>query len=715
METTINWLRQYCKVDADADTIANLLTMSGSEVEEQEDVAATNDTALKLEITSNRTDCYGVIGLARELSALTGKPLTPPEVKLKAGKTKVSDLTSVTIDCEDLCPYYTATVIRGVKVGPSPKWLLDLLTTLAAVKNIRPVNNVVDLTNYVMLEMAQPLHAFDYNKLAGNQIVVRRATKGESMRAINDTLYMFNEVPPAGKRDAATNHDNWYWSDDICAICDAERPQCLGGVMGGLETEITDGTTDVLLESAYFMPMNNRATSRGLGLHSDSSYRFSRGVDPAGVKAAQLRCAQLIAEICGGEIADGVIEAGSIEELGPSEQTVNLQLRAIRRVLGIDVPHERVVEIMRGLGLTVKAGKGKSENINVVVPSARRDLVREIDLIEEVARIHGLDKIPTETVLRVHSAPPKPIERVTDRLADVLVGAGYCQTVTDSFVPEADLWRASPWSEAGGEMVVTNPIVKGQGLLRPAMIQSLLQIRRTNQDRGQVTGIRLFEQAHVYAANAKSKKKNAAPAAEKYSLAFVCDGKNAFAEIKGVIELLAERLQIDILTGPTDYALFEPGHGAEVHARNADGTPGTRLGVFGDIAKSTLDQYELQVACAAAELDVDALVALADFDRRYRDLPRYPGMTRELAIVLPLGALWQDIAATIRARGTDLLTGVEFIGEYRGKQIAKDRKQYNLAMQFQHRERSLTADEINALADTILAEICKAHDAELRQ
>ncbi|MGE0433552.1 MAG: phenylalanine--tRNA ligase subunit beta, partial [Planctomycetota bacterium] len=544
------------------------------------------------------------------------------------------------------------------------------------------------------------------------RIVVRRARKGEQLHAINDTTYTFNEVP--AQRDKAVNYDNWYWSDDICAICDAERPQCLGGVMGGMDTEITSTTTDVLLESAYFMPLNNRATARGLGLHSDSSYRFSRGVDPAGVKAAQLRCAQLIIEHCGGEIADGIIEAGSLADLDAGDHKVKLELRAIRRVLGIDVPHDRVVGIMQGLGLTVKPGKGKSDNIEVVVPSARRDLTREIDLIEEVARIHGLDKIPTETVLRVSTAPPKRIERVTDRLADVLVGAGYHQTVTDSFVPETDLWRNSPWP-SGGPMVVTNPVVKGQGLLRPAMVQSLLQIRRTNQDRGQVQGIRLFEQARVYASHVKApKKKNAPPALERHVLAMCCDGKQAFSEIKGLIEVLGERLQIGILTAPTDYALFERGHAAEVHVRNADGTPGPRLGVFGDVASSVLAQYELQVPCAAAELDVDALELLADFDRRYRDLPRYPGMTRELAIVLPGDVLWQDVDATIRAEAGALLVGVEYLGEYRGKQIPKDRKQYNLSMQFQHRERSLTAEEINPLCDAIVQTLCKTFDGELR-
>ena len=336
------------------------------------DARGGTDTVFDIEVTPNRPDWLSVIGIAREISALTGNPVKRPHVVVHESGENIGKLTSVTIEAPDLCPRYTARVIRGVKIGPSPAWLKQLLEKVG----LRPVNNVVDVTNYVLLECGHPLHAFDYNRLAEHRIVVRRAAKGEKLLAIDDSAHEL--------------------SNDMLVIADANRAVALAGIMGGKESEIHDGTTDVLLESAWFLPANVRKTSKQCGLSSDSSYRFERGADIDGVIWASNRAAQLIQQLAGGQVATGIIDtlAKPIEK-----RRVRCRYAQVNRLLGIEVPSETVKKIFTGLGLSMVGSAGASPSHDFVeaeVPTFRVDLEREVDLIEEVCRIYGVERIPAK-------------------------------------------------------------------------------------------------------------------------------------------------------------------------------------------------------------------------------------------------------------------------------------------------------------------------------
>ncbi|MDZ7618519.1 MAG: phenylalanine--tRNA ligase subunit beta, partial [Patescibacteria group bacterium] len=312
-----NWLKQYVTLDMPHEELARRLMLSGLNHEETREVAG--DVAIDLEVTSNRPDCLGHLGIAREVCALFGHALQRPAAAPVEGKTPVASLVGVKIDCPDLCYRYTARVVRGVKVGPSPRWMTRRLETIG----LTPINNVVDISNYVLMECGQPLHAFDFGKLGGGQIVVRRPLPGEVIEAID--------------------HKEYRLEPDMCVIADARVPVAIGGVMGGARTEICDATTDVLVEAAEFAPMSIRNTARALNLHSDSSYRFERKVDPEGIDWASRRCCELILELCGGELAQGVVDVGAAP---PARAPIVLRFSQLKRVLGIDVPAERVRQFL---------------------------------------------------------------------------------------------------------------------------------------------------------------------------------------------------------------------------------------------------------------------------------------------------------------------------------------------------------------------------------
>ncbi|MFN6104276.1 MAG: phenylalanine--tRNA ligase subunit beta, partial [Planctomycetaceae bacterium] len=352
-----NWLKEYVRLDMPVDELGNRLMMAGLNLESIEDVEG--DIAIDLEVTSNRPDCLCHLGVARETAALFGRNWTAPDPQPASRGADIATAAKVAVEAADLCPLYTARLVRGVKIAPSPIWMQRRLKTLG----IRPINNVVDVTNYVLMECSQPLHAFDFDALHGGQIVVRRARAGEKITAIDQKVYELVA--------------------DMCVIADAQRPVAIAGVMGGFDTEIGDGTRNVLIEAADFASMTVRATARKLNLHSDSSYRFERGVDRSQIDWASRRCVQLCLETAGGELAPGVLTAG--EAHPPARAPITLRLSQIPRVLGIDISQAVVERILKVLGLQLHASS-RAGDVLFVPPSWRRDLTREIDLIEEAAR-----------------------------------------------------------------------------------------------------------------------------------------------------------------------------------------------------------------------------------------------------------------------------------------------------------------------------------------
>ena len=362
-----NWLKQYVDLDMPVEELTDRLTMAGLNLEGIEDVAG--DLGIDLEVTSNRPDCLGHIGVAREIGVLYDRTFTVPNPQPPTIAETTASVTSVDIECADLCPQYFARMIRGIKIGPSPNWMQGRLKTLGIVS----INNVVDITNYVLMECSQPLHAFDFDKLRGRRIVVRRAKPEEKITAIDQREYLLDP--------------------EMCIIADAEHPVAIGGVMGGLETEIGNGTVNVLVEAAEFAPLSIRNTARKLNLHSDSSFRFERGIDPCQLDWASRRCCELILELAGGELLDDPVITGSVPVI--ERPAIMLRLAQISRILGIDVPKTETIKILTELGL-IQSGKATDGTVAFVPPSWRRDLTREVDLIEEVARIHGYDQIPAD-------------------------------------------------------------------------------------------------------------------------------------------------------------------------------------------------------------------------------------------------------------------------------------------------------------------------------
>ena len=693
-----NWLKDYVALDGSPAEVAERLMMAGLNLESIEPRG--DDQAIDLEVTSNRPDCLGHIGIAREASVLFNKPLTIPPATVKSNGQPVEQATSVAIECLDLCPRYVARLIRGVKIGPSPKWLRDRLEAIG----ITPINNVVDVTNYCLMESGQPFHAFDFDKLRGGRIVVRRPKTGEKIQAID--------------------HNEYALAPDMCVICDAERPVAVAGVMGGAATEISSSTKNILIEVADFSSMSIRATARKLNLHSPSSYRFERGVDSSQMDWASRRCCELIQQVAGGELLEGAIWAG--EPPVAQRPAVSLRPNQFRRILGIDVPTNESHRILTALGLKPcspgpcglndsdqttnhPSHKGlgyDDEAQQYLPPSWRRDLSREADLIEEVARIHGYDKIPEDVFVPLSLSQKTLTERVLDRIRDTLTAAGFFETITLSFVSGelADLivgWDSVPTHSDGRDRVPTDLCVdhssrRQENTLRQSLIPSLLVVRRDNERHGNFNA-KLFETAGVYLA-----ARPGDPTAEPRRLSFVTGG--SFVEAKGVVETLMHRInpQSVVTVRPSDQPHFVPGRGSEVLLN------GQSLGWLGELSRDVTDKLDLRDSVIAAELDLATLEASPNLVPTFAELPRYPSISRDLNFVLDEAITWDTLSEVVRAAAGPSLDALTFGSQYRGKQIPADKKSYVLTISFRSPDRTLTSDEVDAAVKSVI-EACSAN------
>jgi len=408
MKISLDWLSNYVDIDKSPTEVAQILSDLGFPTEGIEKVAG--DTVIDIEVSSNRGDCLSHIGVARELAAATGKDLRLPQVDLPESDEDVAKFVEVAIDAPDLCSRYTARVIIGVKVGPSPDWMAKRLEAVG----VRSVNNVVDATNYAMMETGQPPHAFDYDKLAGGKISVRTASAGESLISIDET-----------KCDL---------TDDMLIIADAKKPVAIAGVMGGLESEINDSTTTILLEDAHFDPVTVRTTSRRLGISSESSFRFERYVDTEMIDWASQRTAQLITQVAGGKVAKGVADVYPAKW---QPKKVTMRVSRLNKLLGIELTKDEAVKILTGLGLEPKLKD--TDTLECTTPTWRHDVYREADLIEEVARSHGYNKIPVERKISIEVAPVDKHESVASQLRSFLNGCGFYETINVSFLAESQL------------------------------------------------------------------------------------------------------------------------------------------------------------------------------------------------------------------------------------------------------------------------------------
>jgi phenylalanyl-tRNA synthetase beta chain len=580
----------------------------------------------------------------------------------------------VKIECPTLCPRFTARVIRGVKIGASPAWLAKRLTTIGQPT----INNVVDITNYVLMENGQPLHAYDLAKLRGRQIIVREARKGEKFPAINHKTY---DLEPG-----------------MCVIADAEQPVGLGGVMGGLDSEVTPATKDLLIEAADFDPLSIRTTARKLALRSDSSYRFERGVDPEGIDWASRRCCELILEICGGEMAEGVIDVGTKPQ---SRKSIVLRVEQLKRIIGIEIPSDEVVRILAALG----CGFVKNEPAGRVIatpPSWRRDLEREIDLIEEAARIYGYDKIPEDVSVPMVPSARTDEDRVAAKVRGVLTACGYDEALTISVVDESLSAAFSPWTDAA-PLALQMPILERADRLRRSLIPSLLKARRDNEAVGNRT-IELFETAKVYLPRASQLP-------QEDLMLGLTSGRDFF-EVKGTLEAIVAALdpQATLEVRSKSFDLFTPGRGCEVLFR------GEVVGVLGEVSGPSRRKFDLRGPTVVAEVKLIPLVQGTVLVPRYVPLCAYPAIDRDLNLVVDEAVRWADVAATVRSAGGELLASFDLSGEpFRDeKKLGAGKKSFVVALMLQSRERTLTGGEADDVCKRIVDACMKNHGATLR-
>lgn len=671
MLLSFDWLKSLVPLTVSPDEFALRMMMAGFNHESTTTVGG--DVCVDLEITSNRPDCLGHIGLAREAAVLFSSELKIPAAAPKSGNAHVLNLAQVQVDSPKLCPRYTARVIRGVKVGPSPAWLQKRLTTVG----IACINNVVDITNYVLMECGQPLHAFDLAKLAGRKIIVREANPGEKFAAIN--------------------HKSYDLAAGMCVIADAERPVALAGVMGGADTEVSSSTTELLIEGADFDPLSVRIASRKLALRSDSSYRFERGVDPEGIDWASRRCCELILELCGGELADGVVDVGA----KPTDRKpVTLRFAQLLRIIGIDIPRDDVRSILKALGN--REVRSDAAIVEVVPPSWRRDLEREIDLIEEAARIYGYDKIPEDVSVPMSASARTEEDRVLSKVRSTLTACGFDEALTISVVDESLSSAFSPWTDAA-PLATQMPILERADKLRRSLVPSLLKARRDNEAVGNRT-IELFETAKVYLP-----RPGELP--QEDLMLGLTSGRDFF-EVKGTLEAIVAALnptaQLTVRT--KSFPLFTAGRGCEVLLGDQV------IGVLGEVSGPSRRQFDLRGPTVVAELKLAPLVQSAVMVPRYVPLPAYPTIERDLNLIVDEAVRWSDVAATVRSSGGDLLASFDLKGEpFRDeKKIGAGKKSLLVAVLLQSRERTLTGTEADEVHAKIVDACAKQHAATLR-
>ena len=673
-----NWLKQYVPLGMPLEELERRLMMSGLNHEGTEEVAG--DLAIDLEVTSNRPDCLGHVGVAREVAVLWEADLEIPPADPPEGKTSVDGLVTVRIDCPDLCPRYTARVIRGVRIGPSPRWLARRLEAVG----VAPINNVVDIGNYVLMECGQPLHTFDYAKLTGSQIIVRRPKPGETIEAIDHKTYVLQP--------------------QMCLIADAQYPVAIGGVMGGAQTEISETTTDILIEAAQFAPVSIRNTARALNLHSESSYRFERGVDPQGIDWASRRCCELILELAGGELARGMADAG---KRPPRREPIVLRFSQIERVLGIDVPRERVREILIALG-NVEAPHAqptdrlpKGETITVVPPGWRRDLTREIDLVEEVGRIYGYDRIPEDAGVPMVASTRTKEDRVAAKVRRVLTAAGYDEAMTLSVVDQQACSSLSPWTEAEPLQCLT-PVLRGADRLRLSLIPSLLAARRTNEALANPE-IELFEIAKVYLPQGR-KLPNEEP------MLGITSGRDYLA-VKGVIEAAVAELRpaASLEGSEADGDLLDPGRSCRLML------DGELLGYVGGLRPEGLKRFDLRGPATVAEVKLSLLVKAANLIPRHVSQPPYPAVNRDLNLVVDETVRWAEVASTVRANCGDYFERLDYRDTYRDRErLGSDKKSLLLTIVLRSKQGTMTNQQADGIREQIVAACRKEHGAELR-
>ena len=693
MKVQVDWLKEYTAIDVTADELGHVLTMAGLEIESHETVDLPDgekSEVLELNVTPNRGYCLSHIGVAREVSALLNKSLKLSDpikaLATKSGSVAVEDRVSVENLEPELCPRYCALVIENVKVGPSPKWLKDRLIAIG----LRPINNIVDITNFVMMEYGQPLHAFDQGLLAGNKIVIRRAKKGEPFASLDGTEL---KLEP-----------------DALVIADGDRPVALAGIMGGTNSQVSEATSHVVLESACFDPATVRKGSKKYGLRSDSSYRFERGVDWNGVVSAQARAALLIKELASGEICSGRIDI--YPEAG-KPIVVPLRVSRVNQLLGGSFTAEQIQGLLSRLGMEIAE---PSETMQVKIPSFRPDLSREVDLIEEIVRIDGFDKVGT--VFPVAGVRPVKIavrQKIIKKVREVLCCTGFSETVHYSFIENAyaEEFKMAFALEQDQMIVLKNPLSSENDTMRTSLIPGLLKTAALNLSKGQKP-LKLFEVGSVYFANSNKNR------TEKAVLSAIVLGpyeltpwkprgkEYDFYDLKGTLETLAEHLHLKLETSPGSKSFLMPGKSVRVHVN------GIELGYLAQVDPEQKLVHEIGQNVYALELDLGALENAISSSIQFQKIAKFPETYRDISILVDRQVTSEQVAGLILKTGTSLIQKVELYDHFEGKKIQADKKSLTFALSFQSAERTLSDEEVTPLFERIIKTLESELSASLR-
>ncbi len=650
------------------------------------------DFLLELEVTPNRPDLLSHLGMARELGAVLHRKIQPPKVKkLPEGKISSAKLARVTIQAPDLCRQYACRIIEGIQVGPSPRWLSQALEKLGQ----RSINNIVDVTNYILMELGQPLHAFDLNQLRGSQIIVRKAGKGEKIPLLDNTERTLSE--------------------DMLVIADSERPVALAGIMGGGNSQVTETTRNILLESAYFLPGSIRKTARNLGLSTDSSYRFERGVDPQGILVALNRAAELVLEVGGGTLAKGVLSPAVKPFQAPK---INFRPARANKILGFNIPPKTQVRFLKDLGCRLK-GPLTSKSILVIPPSARVDLTREIDLIEEIARLQGYDRIP--------SIPPRIPANLSSieqslphekQIRFLFHQAGLNEAVNSSFLPEEFTEKlALPENHPFRRFHrVLNPIAEDQKVLRPSLLPSLLANVHLNFSRQQ-------EKVALYEINKVFHPAERGRVQERFSAAAVLAGLSGppawfrtsraadFYDMKGLAENVLSFCRLE----GTRWAfggLSSPYWAPEsFEVKTKEGKP---LLQGGALNPKVSKAFDLPSACLALEIDLTELNLNLSLPPKFSPLPKFPGAWRDIALVVPDGVTSSQVTDAVQELRIAELKAVTLFDLYRGANVAPGFRSLAFRLHFRNEERTLTDAEVAEKVAKIVSSLKERFSIELR-
>ena len=688
MRISYNWLKDYIDLNIAPEKLAELLTMAGLTTESIQ--RAGDDAALEIEVTANRPDWLSYIGVARELAAITGGKLKMPKVSRLAGLPvsrpnrqtgKQANKITVKVENHVLCPRYTARVINNVKVKESP----DKLKKKLEAMGLRAVNNIVDITNFCLFETGEPMHAFDLDKVASGEIIIRKARKGEKIVTIDGVKRELN--------------------DSTLVIADRSKPIAIAGVMGGLDTEVTASTKNILLEAAYFDPISVRRTARLLGISTESSYRFERKVDLSNIVYFSDRATGLICDIASGEPG----EFTDIGKKAPEAQTIRLRLSKVKSLLGLEIPALKIKKIVGLLGLKIKKSSG--DIINMETPLFRYDLNAEIDVIEEIARIYGYNKIPNTIPHVVEQDEKIPLDMTIERrIRSVLTGLGADEIITYSLLGRKAL---NMTALTDGEAVeIANPLSNEQEVMRPGLMPGMLASMLWNINR-KSKDLKLFELGKIYI------KEPGEKFVEKKRLSIGIAGEISnwqegarpcgFFDLKGAIETVLSELGIDA-------PVFKEAR-SEAYSHSCAASievSGDKIGFAGEVARKTLNNFDIKEAVYFCEIFLEPVFKHANLKKRFHELAKYPSVYRDMSLVVGKEVLNAELTVAAKSAAGAMLKEIRLIDRYAGKQIPDDKVSLTYRLEYRDPSRTLEEKEVSSAHSNILRTLEEKYGAKLR-